>query len=143
MPCLRYPRKTTLLVVGGDGSQVGISGTSKSRTAVILPGVSFGEPDLQYVEYVPRLVPRGARSTSKRTRADDSSTSASASKKPRPPGAQITGRMLLGEHIIVLHLPFFSGFFPHLSSFVCSYGNVVELFEDEEEDDSAALVTHR
>jgi hypothetical protein len=51
------PSENNPTMVGGGESQGGIIGTSKSHTVVILPGVSFGEPDLQYVEYVPRLVP--------------------------------------------------------------------------------------
>jgi hypothetical protein len=107
MTCPRCFQRTTLLLWWGGGeSQGGITGTSKSRTVVILHRVSFGEPNLQYVEYVPRLVPRGAQSTTKRAQADDSSTSASSSKKPCLPSAQIIGSMLFGEHIIVLHYAF-------------------------------------
>jgi hypothetical protein len=60
-----------------------------------------------HLEYVPRIIPRGTQTLENRVRADGSSTSASDSKKPCPPSAQITGSMLLGEHIIVLLSPFF------------------------------------
>ena len=43
-------------IVGAGGSLAGASLTSKSQTAVMLPGVSSANPDV-YVEYVPRLVP--------------------------------------------------------------------------------------
>jgi hypothetical protein len=49
--------------------------------------------------------------------------------------------MLLGEQIIAYVLPFLSGFFLYLSSLVCSYGTLVELHEDEEEDNIATLIT--
>jgi hypothetical protein len=49
---------------------------------------------------------------------DDSSTSVSDSKKPHLPSAQITGSMLLGEHIIVLLSPFF---------FLCLISLVVQM----------------
>jgi hypothetical protein len=48
--------------------------------------------------------------------------------------------MLLGEGILILLFCFSSHF--SSDSLVCSDGNVVELLEGEEEDDSAALVTH-
>jgi hypothetical protein len=51
--------------------------------------------------------------------------------------------MLLGEHIIVLYSVFLFWFLFSLEFFVCSDGNVVELLEDDEEDDSMALVVHR
>ena len=43
-------------IVGARGSLVGASLTSKSQTAIMLPGVSSANPDV-YVEYVPRSVP--------------------------------------------------------------------------------------
>ena len=45
----------------------GTSAISKSQTSTALPGVSSGFVDV-YEEYVPRLVPRGPRSVSKRGR---------------------------------------------------------------------------
>jgi hypothetical protein len=51
--------------------------------------------------------------------------------------------MLLGEQIIASILPFLSGFFLYLSSLICSNGSLVELHEDEEEDNNAALIIHR
>ena len=52
-------------IVGAGGSLAGASLTSKSQTAVMLPGVSSSNPDV-YVEYVPCSVPRAARSVDKR-----------------------------------------------------------------------------
>ena len=43
-------------VVGAGGSLAGASLTSKSQTAVMLPGVSSTNPDV-FVEYVPHSVP--------------------------------------------------------------------------------------
>jgi hypothetical protein len=88
-----------------------------SSTAVILPSVSVGEPDLMHLEYMPRIVPWSTQTSSKRARMDDSSTSASDSKKPRLSSAQIIGSMLLGEHIVVLS-PFF---------FLCLISLVVQM----------------
>jgi hypothetical protein len=51
--------------------------------------------------------------------------------------------MLLGEQIIASVLPFLFGFFLYLSSLICSDGTLVELHEDEEEDNSVALITRR
>jgi hypothetical protein len=89
-----------------DGSQARASGVSKSRNVTVLPGVSLVELD-PFLEYVSRPVPRAPRSTSKRARADDTSASASATKKPYPPsthsGPQAIGSMLLGERINVLY----------------------------------------
>jgi hypothetical protein len=91
-----------------DGSQAGALGVSKSRIVTILPGVSLGELD-PFVEYVPRPVPRAPRLTNKRAQADDTSASASSTKKPHPPstrsGTQAIGSMLLGERINVLYFP--------------------------------------
>jgi hypothetical protein len=50
---------------GARANLVAVAPTSKSLVFSILPGVSFGELD-QYVEYVPHLVPRSARSSTKR-----------------------------------------------------------------------------
>jgi hypothetical protein len=102
-------------VVGGGEDRGGATGTSESRTVVILSGVSLGEPNLQYVDYVPRLIPRGTWSASKRARVDGSSTSTSVPKKPRCPSTwlntQNTGSMLLGERIIILSCFSFYFFF--------------------------------
>ena len=59
------PLDDLLAIVGAGVSLVGASLTSKSQTAVMLPGVSSANPDV-YVEYVPRSVPRAARSVGKR-----------------------------------------------------------------------------
>ena len=69
-------------IVGAGGSLAGASLTSKSQTTVMLPGVSSANPDV-YVEYVPRLVPRAARSVSKRGRVAGSSSGVPTAKKAR------------------------------------------------------------
>ena len=83
-------------------SLAGASLTSKFQTTTMFPGVSSVALDA-YVEYVPRLVPRAPRSVRKRGRVDCSSSSLSATKKPRQsstrPGTQVIGSVLLGEHI--------------------------------------------
>ena len=80
----------------------GTSAISKSQTFTALPGVSFRFVDV-YEEYVPRLVPRGPCSVSKRGRTDGSSSGLPASKKSRKPstrpGTPVVASMLLGEHI--------------------------------------------
>ena len=80
----------------------GTSAISKSQTSTTLPRVSSGFVDV-YEEYVPRLVPRGPRSVSKRGRMDGSSSGLPASKKSRKPsthpGTLVVASMLLGEHI--------------------------------------------
>ena len=63
---------------------VGASVTSKFPITTVFPGVSSGVVDV-YEEYVPRLVPRGPRSVTKRGRADGSSSGLPASKKSRQP----------------------------------------------------------
>ena len=78
---------------------------------VSLPGTSLAEPGSLYVDYVPRVVPRAARSTVKRVLVDSSSISASTPKRLHSSGAQITGSMLLGEHIIDFILLLFCGSF--------------------------------
>ena len=89
------------IVETGD-SLAGASLTSKFQITTMLPGVSSGVLDT-YVEYVPRLVPRGPCSVSKRGRADGSSSGLPASKKSRQPsthpGTLVIGSVLLGEHI--------------------------------------------
>ena len=69
-------------VVGARGSLAGASLTSKSQTAVMLPGVSSANPDV-YVEYVPRSVPRAARIVGKRGQVDGSSSGVPTAKKAR------------------------------------------------------------
>ena len=89
-------------VVNTRENLAGASLTSKFQTTTMFPGVSSVVLDV-YVEYVPRLVPRGPRSVGKRGRADCSSSGLSAAKKARQsstrPGTQVIGSLLLGEHI--------------------------------------------
>ena len=91
--------------MGAGGSLARPSLTSKSQTVVMLPGVSSANPDV-YVEYVPRSVPRAARSVGKRGRVAGSSSGVPAPKKARQPstylGTQVIASMLLGEHINTL-----------------------------------------
>jgi hypothetical protein len=122
--------------------------TSKSPLFSILPGVSFGELD-QYVEYVPRLAPRSACSSTKRGHGDGTSTSVPTAKRAHQLstllGIQVIGSMVLGEHIHIFVLSATS-WFSYLDASCCFLdGTVVHLLkgEEEEEDDSAALVTHR
>ena len=88
--------------VEAGGSLAGASLTSKSQTTMMLPGVFSTFFDV-YEEYVPRLVPRGPRSVSKRGRMDGSSSGLPASKKSHKPstlpGTLVVASMLLGEHI--------------------------------------------
>ena len=67
-------------VVNTREDLAGASVTSKFQTTTVLPGVSSGVVDV-YEEYVPRPVPRGPRSVSKRGRADGSSSCLPVSKK--------------------------------------------------------------
>ena len=71
-------------------------------SSTALPGVSSRFVDV-YEEYVPRIVPRGPRSVSKRGRTDGSSSGLPVSKKPRKPstfsGTPVVASMLLGELI--------------------------------------------
>ena len=75
----------------------GASATSKFPFSIALPGVSSGFVDV-YEEYVPRLVPHGPRSVSKRGRTDGSSSGLPASKKSRKPstlpGTPVVASML-------------------------------------------------
>ena len=84
----------------------GASLTSKFQITTMLPGVSSGVLDT-YVEYVPRLVPRGPCSVLKRGRTYGSSSGLPASKKSRKPsthpGTPVVASMLLGEHINTLY----------------------------------------
>jgi len=92
-------------IVGAGGSLAGASLTSKSQTTIMLPGVSSANPDV-YVEYIPRSVPRAARSVDKRGRVAGSSSGVPVAKKARQsstsPGTQVIASMLLGEHINTL-----------------------------------------
>ena len=69
------------------------------------PGVSSTDPNV-YVEYVPRSVPRAARSIGKRGRVVGSISGVPATKKARQSsiclGTQVIASMLLGEHINTL-----------------------------------------
>ena len=80
----------------------GASVISKFQITTVFPRVSFGVVDV-YEEYVPRPVPRGPRSISKRGRVDGSSSGLPISKKSRQPsthpGTPVIGSVLLGEHI--------------------------------------------
>jgi hypothetical protein len=97
-----------------NGSQARSLGVSKSQTIIVLPGFSLGELNF-FVEYVPHLVSRAPCSTNKRAQVNDTFTSASGTKKPRPLsthlGIQAIGSMLQGERINVLYFPLlFSSF---------------------------------
>jgi len=67
---------------------------------VSLPGASLVEPGSLYMDYVPWVVPRAARSAMKRGLAGSSFADAPALKRLHSLGARITGSMLLGELII-------------------------------------------
>ena len=79
---------------------------SKFQITTSFPGVSSVVLDV-YEEYVPRPVPRGPRSVSKRGRADGPSSGLPASKKSHKPstrlGTPVVASMLLGEHINTLY----------------------------------------
>jgi hypothetical protein len=108
--------------------------------------MSFGKFG-HYVEYVSRLVPRAPHTTFKRTRADDTSTSASATKKSHHPsthpGTQVTGSMLLGDRINIprLHWCLFVSLTEYF--FFFSDGSMVELLEGEDKEDGSTLATRR
>ena len=74
---------------------------------VSLPGTSLAEPGSLYMDYVPWVVPRAARSAMKRGLAGSSSANAPVPKRLHSLGTQITGSMLLGELIIDFILPLF------------------------------------
>jgi hypothetical protein len=67
-------------VVNTGENLAGASVTSKFPITTVFPRVSSGVVDV-YEEYVPRPVPQGPRSVSKRGRADGSSSNLPASKK--------------------------------------------------------------
>ena len=83
----------------------GASVIGKFQITTSFPRVSSGVVDV-YEEYVPRPIPRGPCSVSKRGRADGSSSGLPASKKSRQPsthpGTPVIASMLLGEHINTL-----------------------------------------
>jgi hypothetical protein len=103
-----------------DGSQAGALRVSKSQTITVLSGFSLGELDL-FVEYVSRPFPQAPCSTSKRARANDTSTSAFATKKPHPlstlSGTQVIGSMLLGERINIFFYCLYVSLFEYLFLF--------------------------
>ena len=70
---------------------------------------SLAKPGSLYMDYVPQVVPRAARTAMKRALMDSSSVGASTPKRLRSLGAQITGSMLLGELIIDFVLQLFRG----------------------------------
>ena len=83
----------------------GASVASKFPITTVFPRVSSRFVNV-YEEYVPRPVPQGPRSVSKRGRADGSSSGLPTSKKSRQPstrpGTPVVASMLLGEHINTL-----------------------------------------
>ena len=87
------------------GNLAGASVTSKFQITALFPGASSGVVDV-YEEYVPRPVPRGPRSVSKRGRVDGPSSGLPSSKKSHQPntcpGTPVVASMLLGEHINTL-----------------------------------------
>ncbi|XP_066392710.1 adhesin AWP1-like isoform X1 [Miscanthus floridulus] len=87
------PLHDLLAVLGASGSLAGASLTSKSQTAVMLPGVSSVNPDV-YVEYVPRSVPRAARSVGKRGRVAGSSSGVPVAKKARQSSTSLASAMV-------------------------------------------------
>jgi hypothetical protein len=103
------PPKNSLVGAREGRDQGALMGTGESGAAVSLLGASLAEPGSLYMDYVPQVVPRAARSTMKRVLVDSSSINASTPKRLRSLGAQITGSMLLGEHIIDFILLFFYG----------------------------------
>jgi hypothetical protein len=82
------PSKSNLARAGVGENPTGLSSISKSLVIKILPGASCNEL-IQYVEYVPHLVPRAPRSTNNRAWVDDAS------------GTQVIGIMLKGERVNV------------------------------------------
>lgn len=125
----------------GGGSQGIIAGTGKSGAVAFITG--FSKDGSQYVDYVPRPVPRSAWSSLKRTQVDSSSTSTPVPKKPHQSSAPITGSMLVGEHIVVFLSSFVSGFLVTRALYA-SGGKLVGLVENEEdEEDDTPLITRR
>jgi hypothetical protein len=121
------------------GDQGAIAGTGESSDAVLILEVSVADPGAQYTDYVPCIVPRGTRSSSKRTLVDSSSTSASTPKKLRSLGEPISSSMLLGEHIIVLFYVSFG--IPSLPKFFVFLASSLEsLIEGEEEEEETPLL---
>jgi hypothetical protein len=66
--------------VGEGRDQGAATRTGESGVAVLIPGVSMADPGAQYADYVPHIVLRGTRSSSKRALLDSSSPSASAQR---------------------------------------------------------------
>ena len=125
----------------------GASVTSKFQITTVFPGVSSRVVDA-YEEYVPRPVPRGPRSVSKRGRADGSSSGLPVSKKSHQPsthpGTPVIGSVLLGEHINMFC--FFCCLLVPLTKYFSQFldGVVAALLETEEDEaDDAPLVTRR
>ena len=133
--------------MGIRDSLAGASLTSKFQTTIMFPHVSSVVSDV-YVEYVPRLVPRGPHSAGKRGRAESSSSGLSSAKKSHQSstrlGTLVVASMLLGEHINTL-CPFVF-LFLSLTEYFCPFsaGALATLVEsEEEEDDDVPLVTRR
>jgi hypothetical protein len=105
------PPESNPVVAREGGDQEALTGTGESGATGSLPRASLAEPSSLYVDYVPRVMPRAARSTGKRVQVDSSSISASTPKRLRSLSAQISGSMLLGEHIIDFILLLFCGSF--------------------------------
>ena len=121
-------------VVNTREDLAGASVINKFQITTAFPRVSSGFVDV-YEEYVPRLVPHGPRSVSKRERTDGSSFGLPASKKSHkpstPPGTPVVASILLGE-IFILFVPLFSYFYLDPSTFVLfSAGALVALDETE------------
>jgi hypothetical protein len=62
--------KSNPVGVGEGGDQEALVGTGESSAAGSLPAASLAEPSSLYVDYVPRVKPRTARSTRKRVLVD-------------------------------------------------------------------------
>lgn len=113
------------------------SSSCKSPASVFIPGFSIGDLDLQYVEYVPRPIPRGHRSMGKR--GADAPAASEKTKKSRSSSPVITGSMLLGERVLSLMSSFLPEFFPN-SSPCCSDQRVVILEPEEDMESSPFLL---
>jgi hypothetical protein len=115
------PSKSNPAGAGVGENPTRLFSISKSPVVTILPGASYNEV-IQYVEYVPRLVPRAPRSTNKRAQADDTSANTSATKKPCPLsnrlGTQVIGIMLLSERV---NIHYFSMIFLFVSLLESSF----------------------
>jgi hypothetical protein len=125
------PEVSSLVGTVGRGSRGIVAGTGESDAVAFITG--FSKDGSQYVDYVPRPMPRGTQNSIKRGPVDSSSTSAPASKKPRQSGVPIIGSMLVGEHIIVFFSFFLFGLLVTRVLYV-SDGKLVGLVENEEDD---------